>query len=74
MEAVTLQFNFFGASFARIRERRAGLLLPEDRKKRKVQYLGLNEVDGDFYSGVNVTDDAASKIRSQHSLFSWRRR
>ncbi len=24
--------------------------------------LGLNEVDGDFYSGVNVTDDAASKI------------
>ena len=25
-------------------------------------YLGLNEVDGDFYSGVNVTDDAASKI------------
>ncbi len=37
-------------------------------------YLGLNEVDGDFYSGVNVTDDAASKIRSQHSLFSGRRR
>ncbi len=26
------------------------------------KYLGLNEVDGDFYSGVNVTDDAASKI------------
>ncbi len=25
------------------------------------EYLGLNEVDGDFYSGVNVTDDAASK-------------
>ena len=27
-----------------------------------IGYLGLNEVDGDFYSGVNVTDDAASKI------------
>ncbi len=33
-------------------------------------YLGLSEVDGDFYSGVNVTDDAASKTRPQHySLF-----
>ena len=33
------------------------------------KYLGLNEVDGDFYSGVNVTDDAASKIRPQQSQF-----
>ncbi len=32
--------------------------------------LGLNEVDGDFYSGVNVTDDAASRVRPQnYSLF-----
>ena len=24
-------------------------------------YLGLSEVDGDFYSRINVTGDAASK-------------
>ncbi len=32
------------------------------RENLETSDYSLNEVDGDFYSGVNVTDDAASKI------------